>query len=230
MVDQFDQALRLAGARIIESIANLLPGTVVFLVLLVVAFVVAVLLRFTLRRVLQGLDFDRRAELVGISLTDWTPSRSASAVVASIAYWTVLISGLLLGLTALDAALPSLFAVSVLQYVPNLIAALAILLVGGIVARYLARAALIGAVNMGVQYARLISLTVKWLVLFVTVAMALDHIGIGRTVLLLAFGILFGGVVLAMALAVGLGARDAVSRAFDRQPREPTHDDKMNHV
>jgi hypothetical protein len=49
-------------------------------------------------------------------------------------------------------------------------------------------------------------------------------------VLLLAFGILFGGVVLAMALAVGLGARDAVSRAFDRQPREPTHDDKMNHV
>jgi hypothetical protein len=83
---------------------------------------------------------------------------------------------------------------------------------------------------MGVQYARLVSLAVKWLVLIVTVAMALDHMGIGRTVLLLAFGILFGGVVLAMALAVGLGARDAVSRAFDRQPREPTHDDKMNHV
>lgn len=230
MVDQFDQALRLAGTRIIESIVNFLPGTVVFLVLVVAALGVAVLLRYALRRVLQGLDFDRRAELLGISLADWTPSRSASALVASIAYWTVLILGLLLGLTALDAALPSLFAVSVLQYVPNLIAALAILVVGGIVARYLARATLIGAVNMGVQYARLVSLTVKWLVLIVTVAMALDHMGIGRTVLLLAFGILFGGVVLAMALAVGLGARDAVSRALDRQLREPTHDDKMNHV
>jgi hypothetical protein len=109
-------------------------------------------------------------------------------------------------------------------------AALAILVVGGIVARYLARAVLIGAVNMGVQYARLVSLTVKWLVLIVATAMALEHIGLGRTVLLLAFGILFGGVVLALALAVGLGARDTVSRALDRQLQEPSGDDKLHHV
>jgi hypothetical protein len=151
-------------------------------------------------------------------------------LVASFVYWTVLTLGLLLGLTALDAALPTQFALSVLEYVPHLVAALAILLAGGIVARFLARAVLIGAVNMGVQYARLVSLTVKWLVLIVAAAMALDHIGIGRTVLLLAFGILFGGVVLALALAVGLGARDAVGRALDRQLRTPADDDRLNHV
>ena len=60
--------------------------------------------------------------------------------------------------------------------------------------------------------------------------MALDHIGIGRTVLLLAFGIVFGGVVVAQALAVGLGARDVVSRALDRQIDATAHDDKLNHV
>jgi hypothetical protein len=230
MVEQFTRALSLAGARIVESVANFLPGALVFLALLLLALIVAVVLRYTLRRALNGLDFDRRAELLGISLADWTPTRSASTFVASVAYWIVLALGLLLGLTALDAALPSQFAVSVLQYVPNLVAALAILVVGGIVARYLARAVLIGAVNMGVQYARLVSLTVKWLVLIVAAAMALDHIGIGRMVLLLAFGILFGGVVLALALAVGLGARDVVSRALDRQLQEPRGDDKLNHV
>jgi hypothetical protein len=230
MVEQFDRALRLASTRIVESIANLLPGALVFLVLLVGALVVALVLRYALRRALTGLDFDRRAELLGISLADWTPSHSASTLVASVAYWTVLALGLLFGLTALDATLPSQFAVSVLQYVPHLVAALVIVVVGGVVARFLARAILIGAVNMGVQYARLLSLTVKWLVLIVAAAMALDHIGIGRTVLLLAFGILFGGVVLAIALAVGLGARDVVSRALDRQLREPTRDDKLDHV
>jgi hypothetical protein len=230
MVEQFTRALSLAGARIVESVANFLPGALVFLALLLLALIVAVVLRYALRRALNGLDFDRRAELLGISLADWTPTRSASTFVASVAYWIVLALGLLLGLTALDAALPSQFAVSVLQYVPNLVAALAILVVGGIVARYLARAVLIGAVNMGVQYARLVSLTVKWLVLIVAAAMALDHIGIGRMVLLLAFGILFGGVVLALALAVGLGARDVVSRALDRQLQEPRGDDKLNHV
>ena len=230
MVEQFDRALRLASTRILESVANFLPGAIVFLVLLVGALVVALVLRYALRRALNGLDFDRRAELLGISLADWTPSRSASALVASIAFWMVLALGLLLGLTALDAALPSQFALSVLEYVPHLVAALAILVAGGVVARFLARAILIGAVNMGVQYARLLSLTVKWLVLIVAAAMALDHIGIGRTVLLLAFGILFGGVVLAIALAVGLGARDVVSRALDRQLREPARDDKLDHV
>jgi len=230
MVEQFNRALNLASARIVESVANFLPGVLVFVAVVLGALVVALALRYGLRRALNGLEFDRRTELLGISFAEWTPSRSASTLVGSVAYWIVLTLGLLLGLTALDAALPSQFAVSVLEYVPHLIAALAILVVGGIAARFLARAVLIEAVNMGVQYARPLSLTVKWLVLIVVAAMALDHVGIGRTVLLLAFGILFGGVVLALALAVGLGARDVVSRALERQLRAPAQDDKLNHV
>lgn len=230
MVEQFEAALRLAGGRIAEGIANFLPGALVFVVLLFVALVFAVVLRYALQRALTGLDFDRRAELFGISLATWTPSGSATALIASAAYWTVLAIGLLVGLTALDAALPSQFAVSVLQYVPHLLAAFLILIAGGVVARFLAHAVLVGAVNMGMQGARVLSLLVKWLVLIVAAAMALDHIGIGRTVLLLAFGILFGGVVLAGALAVGLGARDAVSRALEQTRREQKRDDKLDHV
>lgn len=230
MVEQIDGALRLAGARIVESVANFLPGAVVFLALVAGSFVVALVLRYAVIRALSGLDFDRRADLLGVSLAEWTPSRSAAAFITSTTYWTVLALGLLLGLTALDAALPSQFAMTVLQYVPHLVAAMVILVVGGLVARFLARAVLIEAVNMGVQQARVLSLTVKWLVLIVAAAMALDHIGIGRTVLLLAFGIVFGGVVLAVALAVGLGAKDAVSRALERQVREPAREDKLDHV
>ena len=230
MVEQIDLALRLAGTRIVESVANFLPGALVFLVLIVGALIVALFVRYLLVRMLTGLDVDRRADLLGVSLADWAPSQSVSKVIASTAYWTILGLGLLLGLTALDAALPSRFAMSVLEYVPHLLAALLILVVGGMVARFLARAVLIGAVNMGVQYARLLSMAVKWLVLILTAAMALDHVGIGRTVLLLAFGIAFGGVVLAISLAVGLGARDVVSRALERQLREPAGEDKLDHV
>jgi len=69
---------------------------------------------------------------------------------------------------------------SVFQYLPNLLAALMILIVGAVAARFLARSVLIGAVNMQIQSARLISLVVKWLVLLVAVAMALDHLSIGQ--------------------------------------------------
>lgn len=230
MAEQFNRALRLAGSRIVEAVASFLPGAVVFLVLLAGALVVALLLRAVLRRALHGLDFDSRAERLGLSPAEWTPSHRASALVAAVAYWAVLALGLLLGLTALDAAVPSQFAVSVLQYVPHLVAAAVILVAGSMVARFLARAMLIESVNLGVQSARPLSLTVKWLVLIVAAAMALDQIGIGRRVLLLAFGILFGGVVLAVALAVGLGARDLVSRELERRLREAPRDDKLDHV
>lgn len=157
-------------------------------------------------------------------------SGSAASLVASVAYWTILVLGLLLGLTALDAALPTQFAVSVLQYVPHLMAALVILVIGNLAARFLGRTVLIGAVNLGVQYARLLSVGVKWMVLIVATAMALDHIGIGRAVLLLAFAIAFGGVVLAVALAVGLGTRDLVASALNRQFRGSADDNKLDHV
>jgi hypothetical protein len=229
-MEQVDRALRQAGARIVESIADFLPGALAFVTLVVGALVLALLVRVAVRRLLRGIDFDRRAELLGLAVGDWAPSRSASALVASLAYWMVIGLGLLLGFTALDATLPSQFAVAVLQYVPHLVAALVILVVGGIVARFLARAVLIGAVNMGVQYARFLSLAVKWLVLIVAAAMALDHVGIGRTVLLLAFGLLFGGVMLAAALAVGLGARGVVSRAFERPAQGSAPPDTIDHV
>ena len=58
---------------------------------------------------------------------------------------------------------------------------------------------------------------VKWLVVLFAVAMALNHLKIGGAILQLAFGILFGGIVLAMALAVGLGSKDLVSRSWERQ-------------
>ena len=56
----------------------------------------------------------------------------------------------------------------------------------------------------------------KWLVLVLTAAMVLDHLGIGGNIIELAFGILFGGIVLTLALAVGLGSREIVSRSLER--------------
>ena len=120
---------------------------------------------------------------------------------------------------------------SMFDYVPHLLAALMILVGGAILARFLARSTLIGAVNMRIRFARLLSLAVKWLVLLVAIAMALDHLGIGRSILPLAFGIVFGGIVLAAALAVGLGARDVVSRTLEQQLNESSKvDDKVDHV
>jgi hypothetical protein len=110
------------------------------------------------------------------------------------------------------------------------VGAAVLLIAGTLIARFLARSVLIGAVNEQLQYARFLSLGVKWLVLVLTATMVLDHLQIGGNVVELAFGILFGGIVLTLALAVGLGSRDLVSRSLEshaehsneQQRRAPT--------
>jgi hypothetical protein len=232
MWDKVEGILEQATGQIVDQMANFLPGVVISLILILTTFLAALLARVLLMRALRGLDFDRRADQWGLTSTMALPTQtSLSQTVARVVYWTILILGLLVSLTALNATIPSRLALSVLEYLPNLLAALMILVVGVFVARFLARSVLIGAVNMQIQSARLVSLAVKWLVLLVAVAMALDHLGIGRSILLLAFSIFFGGVVFAAALAVGLGARDVVSRALERQVHEPSHsEDSVKHV
>ena len=135
------------------------------------------------------------------------------------------LAGFLIGLAAFDSEWTTLFARRTLEYIPNLLGALLILLIGSVVARFLARSVLIGGVNMNLQYARLLSVGVKWMVLVLAVAMALEDLRIARSIVELAFGILFGGIVLALALAVGLGSKDLVSKSLERDvrkvPREP---------
>lgn len=232
MWEQVDRILRQATSQIVDHVANFLPGVLVSLMLILLAFAVAVLARMLVVRTLRSLEFDRHAGQFGLAaLAGWPTSASPSLTVGRIVYWVIVMLGLLVSLTALNATIPSRLALSVFEYLPHLLAATMILIVGAIAARFLARSVLIGAVNMQIRSSRLLSLVVKWLVLIIAVAMALDHLGIGRSILLLAFGILFGGVVFAAALAVGLGAKDAVGRMLNERSREPLRgEDRVDHV
>ena len=116
-------------------------------------------------------------------------------------------------------------------YIPNVLAALIVFAVGLFAARFLGRSVLISAVNMRLQSARLLSLGVKWLVLVLAGAMAMQHLGIGGNIVTLSFGILFGGIVLALALAVGLGSKDMVSRSWEQQSQtEKTPEEHVHHL
>jgi len=215
-----------------ERIAHFLPGVLVLLVLLLVAIVSSIVVRLLLLRIFRSLDFDRRATHMGFSvLTDWTPTGKPSLFLARGAQWVVLLLGLLVGLSALDATIPTALALAVFRYLPNVLGALVIVVLGDLCARIVARSVLISAVNMQVRSARALGAGVKWLVLILTGAMALEHLGIGGQILLLAFGLLFGGIMLALALAIGLGMQDAVRRTWDNQYQFPTQDrDKLDHV
>jgi mechanosensitive ion channel-like protein len=218
MWKQVGQSLNESASRILAGLASILPGAAALVLAMIVAVLVAVSVRWLLWRVLRAMRFDDRLETLGFSpVAEWSPAKSPSLLGARFAYWVVILLGLLIGLAAIDANQMSAMMGRVLFYLPNVFVAVILVLLGGVLARFLARTVLIGAVNMQIQSARLLSAGVKWMILVLAVAMALDHLSIGGDVLKLAFAILFGGIVLAMALAVGLGSKEMVSRTWEHQ-------------
>ncbi len=221
MWSQIDDALRESLHRVLTSLASLLPGLAALLVSVILAALLGAFASWILVRLLRAFRFDRRLERWGVSgLAEWSPSRSPTMLVGRLVHWILVLLGAIVGLSALDATIMNTMLGRLGTYLPNVFVAVVLLVIGSILARFLSRGVLISAVNMQIQSARLLSLGAKWLVLLLAVGMALDHLSIGGTILRLSFGILFGGIVLALALAVGLGSKEVVSRSWERQAEQ----------
>jgi hypothetical protein len=234
MWDEVAQTLHESTVRVLSRIAGLLPGTLAMALAVILAALLAWGATAILGRLLRGMQFDEWLERRGLTdLADWSPARSPSLLTVRVVGWSILALGFALGLAAFDATLTSQLAFHVFAYVPRLLVAGLVVLAGVVIGRFLGRKVLIESVNMNLQYARLLSLGVKWMVMVLTVAMALDHLGIGSGIVNLAFGILFGGIVLALALAVGLGSKEMVSRSLERESAraaEPESREPFRHL
>jgi hypothetical protein len=234
MWDQVREALHQSMTQFLTRVASLLPGLIALFVSLLVSIVAAWVIAIVVRWMLARLRFDQRLVRWGyppVSEDSWL--KSPTLLVSRSIALLVVIAGFLIGISAFDADLTSELVRSAFLYVPNLVGAILVLLVGSVVARFLGRSVLIGAVNMNFEYGRLLSVGVKWLVIVMAVAMALEHLRIGPGIVELAFGILFGGIVLALALAIGLGSRDLVTKSLERDKKDGTPDvieDPLRHL
>jgi Conserved TM helix len=229
MWQQVKQALLDSTARFLTRFANLLPGLAALIIALLLSAILAWILAAIVRRVLAGLHFDERLGRWGFSsVAEWSPMNSPTRLISRSVAALVMISGFLIGIAAFDLDWTYLFVQKMFAYIPDVLAALLVLLVGNVLARFLARSVLIGAVNLNLQYARLLSIGVKWIVIVLAFAMALEHLRIAPGIVELAFGILFGGIVLTLALAIGLSSKDLIGKSLERDVKkastEPVED------
>lgn len=233
MWNQVGQSLQQSMERAFDKVAMLLPGVFAFIVAIFIFLVLAWVAAWITRRVLTALRFDERMTREASRIAEWTPTYTPTLLATRIVFWGFVSIGLLLGISAFAAGSSEpTVSNAIFDYVPRLVGAALLLVVGNVLARFFSRSVLIAAVNMNLDYARLLSLGVKWLVLVLTWAMVLDHLALGKGIVDMAFGILFGGIVLALSLAVGLGSRDLVSRSLEREAAKPVEvppEEKLRH-
>jgi len=101
--------------------------------------------------------------------------------------------------------------------VPHLVTAAVILLAGYLLSNFVSQAVLIAAVNAGLPPARLIAACSRWGLQLLAGAMALEQLGIAQHIVVVGFGITWGGIVLAGAIAFGLGATDLAKDLLEQR-------------
>ena len=223
MVGVILDTLRQAWSNYLGAIVLLLPRMLATLSLLLAGWLLAVALRLATRRLLAWLQFDSLAERTGVAATlekaDLPP---ASALAGDAVYWVVFAGFLLSGVDALGLPGVQGLMADFIRFVPRLIVA------GLVAANFAWRATLLAAVNSNVPSPRLVSNAVRYLILFLAVAMALEHIAVAQRVVLAAFAIAFGAVMLAAAIAFGIGggaiARRILEQHFPERPPKPSDD------
>jgi Conserved TM helix len=224
------ETMRGVGRRL----AALVPNVLTMLVLLVLGLVIGAVARALVVRVLRAVRFNARCQRWGLqqALARAAIFRDPDRLAGSVVFWGIFLLFAMMGIDAL--ALPGMYGATsvVVQLIPNVLAAMLILVVGWLLANFLGNAVLIGSVNARIAEARLLARAVRWAVLAFTMAAVLTQLGIGREMVMIAFGLTFGGLVLAFALAFGLGARDLARDLLDRRfrHREGSPEDEVAHL
>jgi hypothetical protein len=202
------------GARVL----TLLPNVLAMLIILSLGWALAWGIGLVTERLFRIIGLDRLSNRLGATtaLLRGGIKADPSHLLGRGVYWLVLAFAVISGLTALNVDPINQFAHSLLAYIPYLLTAAMILIAGYLLSNFVGQAVLITAVNAGLPPARTVAALSRWGIQLVAAAMALEQLGIAQNIVVVGFGISLGGVVLAGAIAFGLGAKD-LAKAFLEQ-------------
>ncbi len=210
-----------------------LPNLLAMLIIILLGIIVARLVRAVLLKLLKAINFDSWSDRMGLTSAMrkgdlWAKPSNAVGVFV---LWFLIIVSLMAGLSALKVdSIDNLVSQFVL-YLPRVLSAVLILVFGYIMSGFIGRAVLIAAVNRGYAFSKLLAEAVRLLMIALFIAMALEQLQVAPSIVVAAFSIIFGGIVLALAIAFGVGGIDAARRIIEKEGEKKDKDKRdMDHL
>jgi hypothetical protein len=216
--------------EMLTRIMAYLPVLLGALLILIVGWIIAKIIRSMVNGVLKVVRFDTLADKAGISevLKKGDLKITARQVVSGLVYWLVMIMVLVMTANALGLPKASDILANLFAYVPKVIAALLVLVVAMFLASFVSGLVRIAAGNANLPKPDLLAGISRWAIIVFAVTISLAQLGIAPLLVTATFNIILGGVVLGLALAFGLGGRDAAAKYID-ELKERRHQNELEH-
>lgn len=209
----------------LNQLAQALPSVLGAMALLLVGWIIAKLVRAGVGRLLYMLRFHNLAQKSGVEafLREGGIALSLTGLLAGVAYWFVLLITIVMVANSLGLTVVAGLFNQAALYLPHVIAAVLVLVVGILAARFVNRLLFAFLRNARFEGALGVSTFAEYAITVFVLFMALEQLRISTELLHTAFQLGFGALCLAFALAFGLGGREwaagVLKRLSEREDR-----------
>jgi hypothetical protein len=218
MIQEIANALGQSWRNFASAFVLFVPRLVAAAIIFAGGFLISLAVRRGIQRMMAWLHADRLAQRTGASeMLRRADMPTAEALIAKVVFWIVWIGFIVSAVDTLQFEPFQGLVEEFFRFVPRFLVALLVLALGFLLGNFLWRATLLASVNAGLPGARLLSGALRVVVIAIGVVMALEQLGLASTVVLTAFAITFGAVMLGLAIAFGLGGRDAAKQLLEQQ-------------
>lgn len=218
MADMIASELGQAWEEFAHAFAHLLPRLLAILIIALLGWLIAYLFRTALRSFLRLVKFDRLSEKAGAAqLLNTAALPPPSELLCQLVFWLAWIGIVLAGVGSLGIAGLQQHVAGFFLFLPRFFGALFIGFLGMLAAGFFGRAALLAAVNAELPSPKILSGAVRGIIVVLTISMAFEELGLAQRTILIAFSIVFGALMLGLAIAFGVGGRDLARQFLEKK-------------
>lgn len=209
-MEEFRQGLGDAWA----SVATFLPKFIAFVLILVIGYLVARMVAKIVDRVLERVGFDRAVERGGVGRALSQSKYDASSLLSKLGFYALMLFVLQMAFGIWGPNPVSALIQGVIGYLPNIFAAVVIVVVGSAIAAAVKE--LVEASLGGLSYGRGLAIAASAAILFVTVFAALDQLDVANSIVVGLFYAVLAIIVGSAVVAVGGGGIPVMRRYWER--------------
>jgi len=203
---------------LLQQVGAIMPRLFLALALLLGGWLLAKAFRFSVVKALRALNFHVLTERAGVDgfLQQGGTDKDTTDLFGWIAYALVILAALIVAFNSLGLTQVTDLLGRVLLFVPRLLVALLVLVFGSYFARFAGQAVQSYCRSADISESELLGRFMQYGVMAFVVLLAVDHLDIGGGLIQQTFLMLLGGVVVALALAFGIGGRDRAAALIER--------------
>ena len=203
------------GKVALYQIGTFFLNLILIILILLVGWVIAKFIKTIIVSVLKAVKLDTLSERTKLEelLQKGGIKYTLSELIGAIFYWLILLITLVIAVNAVGLTAAAELLNRIILYIPNVIAAIFIIVFGAFLARVLGNVVQAACSNAGISQWAFFAKMVEIAIVIFALAIALEQLNIGKTIIGIAVNIILASLGLGFALAIGLGCKDIVGKA-----------------